>query len=113
MDSTANILPGCPSGGVSILYKKSLGHYVKNINVSSSRICGVTIQTSVNHKILVLCVYLPCDNFSSVHVTEEYMATMDAIECAMEENNCNACIMCGDFNSSFKQDNDQSRYLCQ
>ena len=58
VDSTANILPGCPSGGVSMLYKKSLGRYVKNIHVSSSRICGVTIQTSVNHKILVLCVYL-------------------------------------------------------
>ena len=29
------------------------------------------------------------------------MATMDAIECAMEENNCNAYIMCGDFNTLF------------
>jgi len=111
VDSTADILQGRPSGGVSILYKKSISKYIKCVHISSNRVCGVILNGSSNFSILVLCVYMPCDTYSNTHVQNNFSDVLGAIECAVHEFVCDGYVICGDFNTSFERENAQSRFL--
>ncbi len=54
---------------------------------------------------------MPCDSYSNTHVSDIFVETLDAIEHAINENTCDAYILCGDFNTSFHRDNAQTRFL--
>ena len=111
VDSETRILQGRPSGGVAILYKKSIARHIQFIDIDSKRACGIIINTSDNNSILCLCIYMPCDNYSTNVVTQEYMDTLDSIESALSRYNCHGYIICGDFNTSFQRNNAQTVYL--
>jgi exonuclease III len=109
VDSMSEILVGRPSGGVAILYRKSMAKYVRHINTSSRRICGIVIQNSQYFSICVVSVYMPCDNYSNVTMNDDYVNVIDDIEYLIHENECNALIICGDFNTCYVRDNAQTR----
>ncbi len=111
VDSSSDILVGRPKGGVAILYKKSIAKYVKCIDIASNRACGIIIQTEPNYNVAIICTYMPCDSYSNTHVSDIFVETLDAIEHAINENTCDAYILCGDFNTSFHRDNAQTRFL--
>ena len=56
---------------------------------------------------------MPCDNYSEVTVNEEYAKVIDDIEILLHENECNAHIICGDFNTSYERDNAQTRCMVE
>ena len=110
IDSGDSILPGRPSGGVGIFYRKSLSGKVTLIKSSNRRICGVKINITSSFSCLLLSVYLPCDNYSNT-VNKLYSDCIDYIESLLITMNCNAFICCGDYNSSFERLNAQTECL--
>jgi len=113
VDSKASILCGRPYGGVAILYEKSIAKYVETVSIQSNRVTGVTVCINSAMSVLVLCVYLPCDNYSQTVTNIEYEHIMNVIECTINATTCDAVIVCGDFNTSFERDNCQTRCLSE
>ena len=111
VDSRAKILSGSPNGGVGILYKKSLSNKIKHITSYNRRVCGIIINFTLDFSCLFVCVYLPCDNYSNVHINKEYSECIDYIESLYNNSNCNVFICCGDFNTSFERLNTKTDCL--
>ncbi len=105
VDSNAEILRGRPYGGVAILYGKSIAKYIKPVHVDHRRVTGVTIQVNPAKLLLLLCVYLPCDNYSCTTVNSKYERIINVIECTINATACEAVVICGDFNTRFDRDN--------
>ena len=68
VDSGARILPGRPKGGVGIIYKKSLSDKIIHVSSHNRRVSGIIIIFPSNFSCLLLSVYLPSDNYSTVYV---------------------------------------------
>ena len=75
------------------------------------RVCGIILNYENNISCILLNLYLPCDNFSNVQTTDEYINCIEYIESMFNSSNCDAFICCGDLNTSFERDNAQSRHL--
>jgi exonuclease III len=58
VDCNENVVAGRVPGGVAILYRHSLDHAVKIVNVQNRRICAMTILVN-NYILLLINVYLP------------------------------------------------------
>jgi len=56
---------------------------------------------------------MPCDNYSNVAVNVEYVNATDDIEYLMHENECNAFVITGDFNTCYVQINAQTKPLLE
>jgi len=113
VDSSAEILRGRPYGGVAMLYGKSIAKYVKHVPIQHNRVTGNTLRVNSGMLLLVICVYLPCDNYSCTVVNAEYEHIINVIECTINSTICDAVIICGDFNTSFDRDNRQTRCLTE
>ncbi len=113
VNSNSDILVGRPKGGVAILYKKSVAKYIKCVDISSDRVCGVIIHTLHGFNILVVCTYMPCDTYSNTYVNHIFVDTLNIIEHTLNAHNCNAYIICGDLNTSFHRDNAQTRCVSE
>jgi len=61
------ILHGRPFGGTAVLWRKNLGITVKLLNKDKN---GRSITVSISDKIIVNCVYFPCQSFSIDYVVE-------------------------------------------
>ena len=109
-DNSASLVNGRPHGGVAILYKKSLGHFITQINIASRRSCAVMVK--LRSTTCFLCnVYLPVDFQSQSVVDPSYETTLDEIEGIMSATSCDDTILCGDFNTDFDRLNAQTRLL--
>ena len=94
------------------MYKKAIDKYIKCVQIASTRVCGVILQASSNFRFLFfVCVYMPCDTYSDVHVNDDFSEVIEVIDCTMHDYECDAYIICGDFNTSFERANTQSRFL--
>lgn len=111
VDASRTILPGRPSGGVALLYHKKLAKNVKAVSFDSRRVCGASITLNSSVKLLLLCLYMPCDNYSSSSINEEYEAVINELECYLNANHFDSCIIGGDFNTSFRRLNSHSACL--
>jgi exonuclease III len=80
MDPKAGILQGRPYGGVAVLWKNTLNSSVTPIKTEHSRVTAVKITTSNNMTLLLLSVYLPCDNQTVNVVHEDFMECLNYIE---------------------------------
>lgn len=111
VDSTRDILIGRPAGGVSILYHKSIAKYIECIDIAHPRLCSVILRSVSDVSILVTSVYMPCDNYSMTNVNTEFEEVISIIECTMHTHDCDAYILCGDFNTCFIRANAQGKCL--
>ncbi len=93
------------------MFKKAIAKYVTCIDIDNSRLCGILLKLSVDYTILVICVYMPCDNYSNTHVNDEYFEVMNSIEHVINTHSYNSVIVCGDFNTSFERNNAHYMYL--
>ncbi|ELU18075.1 hypothetical protein CAPTEDRAFT_208743 [Capitella teleta] len=92
VDQEADVLQGRPKGGTAFMYNKLTRTY----------------------SVLIINVYMPCDNYSGHNVLPEYDDVLDAIEQTFSSNagsSCNDFVICGDFNTSFERFNAHSRLL--
>ena len=86
-----------------LLYKKSLSNTIKHITSYNRCVCGIIINFTLEFSCLLLCVYLPCDNYSNVYINQEYSECIDYIESLYNNSNCNVFICCGDYTTSFER----------
>ena len=108
----SEIMGDKPSGGVAILYRKSLARYVRIIDTDARRICGIIIQSSHIFCMCVVSVFMPCDKYSNVTVNDEYVNVID-IEYLIHENECNAFIICCGLNICYVRNNAETRTLLE
>ena len=73
-DETEKILPGRPSGGLAILWKKTLAKCVTVLKpaLDHKRICAIKLRTGLIET-LVCNVYMPCDNYAKNHVDPRFI----------------------------------------
>ena len=111
VDSGACILHSRPKGGVGIVYKKSLSDKIIHFSSHNRRVSGIHINFISIFSCLLLSVYLPCDNYSTVYVNHEYTECIDYIESLYNAANCSAFLCCGYYNCSLDRSNEQTEFL--
>ena len=62
---------GAPLVGVAILYKKSLSGIIKHITITNRRMCCIHITVN-NSSLVILSIYMPCDNYSRTIVNQTF-----------------------------------------
>ena len=82
-----------------------------HVSSHNRRVSGIIINLTSMFSCLLLSVYLPCDNYSTVYVNHEYTECIDYIESLYNTANCGAFTCCGDYNSSFDRSNAQTEFL--
>ena len=105
-----DLLTGRPYGGVAILYHKTISPFVKHISVNSQRICAISVMCH-NHKLLLLNGYLPVDNWSKSHVSEDFLYECDIIEQIIDQHLDYQVIIGGDLNVDFNRNNAHDCYF--
>ena len=112
VDSTSGILSGGPHGGVAILWNKSLSHQVEVIDIGNKRLFAIKIKLDTNETLLIINVYMPCDNRSKSVVNEDYQTVID-IEHVLLSLDYHSAIIYGDFNTCLNRNNAHSLLLTQ
>ena len=87
VDLTSHILPGRP---------KVISRYIKPIKVNSRWICAAELTGCGNNNIVVLCVYMPCDNRLMHTCNAEYEATLNEVAVLINMYDGHQFIRCGD-----------------
>ena len=90
------ICEGRPSKGVAIFWRSHLSPFISPILVNDS-IIGILVKT-VDFKLLLLNVYLPCDKQTSMAI-EDFKCALADIEVVIKESSVNQVILAGDFNA--------------
>ena len=111
MDTRDRVIMGRPYGGVAIMWKRSLSHCVKPIISSNKRISCVILEVE-NVKLIIICVYLPCENWSTTTEDREYLDCLDHINQLIEMYDVQAILIGGDFNTDLTRKTAHTRYLC-
>jgi len=111
-DESKEILRGRPSGGVAILWKKSLAHCISKVKplITHKRICAIKL-TIGNGDLLICNAYLPNDNYSASVVTKDFSDVCEQVEVLYLQENPTYFIFAGDFNVDFRRQNAHSRWL--
>ena len=93
---------GRPSGGLSLLYSKSIGHSVKRILVpNSKRVQGITLLNQ-GEKVLVINAYFPTDNRNNQN--DELLTALHDITYLLDgHGEGSKVILMGDFNCDFSR----------
>lgn len=98
MDSSQDVNRGRPHGGVAILWHKSLVIKVTVLKCNSERLCAVSIDTGKGTKMIVVTVYMPCDNMSKSVCDELFIDTLHCIEHLLSAHDYDYVCLCGDWN---------------
>ena len=78
MGTREAIVQGRPYGGVAIMWKRSLTHCITPIKSTNKRISAVLMECG-SIKLVLVCVYLPCDNWSNTKENPEYVECVDYV----------------------------------
>ena len=111
VDSSREILVGRPSGGVSIMYHKSIARHVKTVASDNRRVCGVLVTLVNNCTMLILCVYFPCDSYSMSSPSDDFVELINDVEQCLHSVPCDDILICGDFNASLERRNAHTAHL--
>ena len=108
----SELLLGRPFGGVAIMWHNGWSNYVKRINCKSRRLSVITIECD-NLALLFICVYMPCDVYCHIRVSDEFLDVLDEIECLVEQMSNHQVVIGGDLNVDLARDNSHSMYFLQ
>ena len=107
VDSSARILAGRPYGGLAIFYKRSLADKIEQIQCNNKRICAIRYNCDGHSPLLLINVYMPCDNQSSSSLNLTYADTITDVESILTEHTGDVCIA-GDWNTDTSRNSAQS-----
>ena len=104
------VIHGRPHGGAAILWHSDMCHRVTPIPWESSRFCAVLLQVE-EVKFLIVCVYMPCDDWRDNGNVIEYNNILNEIN--ILANSVDATYMCigGDFNTDLGRNTPQTDVL--
>ena len=108
-DESEVFLCGRPSGGVAILWKKSLAQCIVKIKPMQChrRICAIKMKVA-DGDLLICNAYLPNDNYSASVVTESFSEVCEQVEMLFLHENPKYLILAGDLNVDFRRQNAHS-----
>ena len=112
---------GRPHGGVAIVWNKRIQCKVSPVELKSKRMCAVTIDLE-DKVILLVCVYMPCDD-RCLHLNlMEFNYILNALDILMNEVDAEYVCIGGDFYTDLDRltqtqalinfTNDANLYLC-
>ena len=104
------LLKGRPNGGAVILWKNSLENKVLAIPYDSKRICAVTMESNLG-KVLIINVYMPCDDNKLSGNVVEFKDTLNDICILCNSTDATHLVIMGDFNTDFGRNNVQTKTL--
>ena len=102
------IIRGRPRGGAAIIWNGLLHHKVTPVPWDSTRMCAVTVDFATE-KLLLVCVYMPCDDGLNNQNVIEYKAILDSIDTLCRSTNATMLCVGGDFNTDIKRVNPQNQ----
>ena len=103
-------LRGRPNGGAAILWHESINGRNSPVPWDNKRFCAITYDTGKS-KILIICVYMPCDNWRPDCNVLVYNDILNEI--CMLSTSVGAEFICigGDFNTDLKRSTYQTNSL--
>ena len=104
------LIRGRPHGGAAIMWRSTLGHHVSAISLDSKRMCAITVDVATE-KLLIVCVYMPCDDGLNDHNVLEYKEILDNIDVLCHSTNATMLCVGGDFNTDLSRDTPQTQAL--
>ena len=104
------IVRGRPRGGAAIVWHGSLGNRVTPVPWDSTRLCAVTLEVDTE-KILLVCVYMPCDDGLNNQNVLEYKDILDSIDILCRSTNTTMLCIGGDFNTDVRRNNPQTQAM--
>lgn len=112
IDECNGILPGRPSGGVAVLWKKKLSSYISKIKPLSfhRRICAIRL-TIGNCDYIICSTYMPNDTYSMTNVSSEFSEVCNQIDTLISSETANHFILAGDLNVDYRRNNAHSKWI--
>ena len=104
------LLRGRPNGGAMIIWKNTLENKVSAVPYDSKRICAVTMESAVG-KVLIINVYMPCDDNQLNANIVEYKDILNDICILCNSTDATHLVIMGDFNTDFSRNNVQAKTL--
>src|SRR5664279_4825 len=95
-----DVITGRPYGGCAIFWLASLNADVHFVSTSNRRVCSVRVCTSV-HKLLLINVYMPCENDDIAY--DEYNGVLADVAAIADQFADHCLILGGDFNVDFNK----------
>ena len=95
-DLSTGILKGRPSGGVAILYRKSLSNFVKDIHFDLDWIVGISLNIPNENSIYIISVYLPCNSREN---EDEFLEKLGMLVSIINDLESPFVWVLGDFNA--------------
>ena len=112
VDENLEYLHGRPSGGLAIMWRKSLAHRITKVKplVGHRRLCAVKL-TVADSDVLIMNAYMPNDNYSVNTVRPEFSEVCDQIELMINGMDSNYVVLGGDLNVDFRRNNAHSNWI--
>ena len=93
------------------MYRNELSSKCESVKLDTRRTCAVKLSVNDNCKLLIVCVYMPCDPQLVNKGNVEHEEVSNRIEWLIQSTECNGIILCRDWNTSFERDNAQTKSL--
>ncbi len=113
VDEKKDIMRGRPKGKCAILWHEQISHRVTEVKTCNRRMCAVTVKMNDCRILLILHCYLPNDNMSRTHVSDEFVDTCADLQSVVETVNHDDITIAGDWNTDFTRLFAQTAYLKQ
>jgi len=103
------VLEGRPYGGVGFICKRIPGVSYVTIYTDNDRLCALQIKSNSKVLLTIIGVYMPYYNGSVAHI-QEYIDTLEDIQCIIDTNDPCPVMVLGDMNVSLPQGAQLSRH---
>ena len=105
------LLTGRPHGGCCIIWKAHLQYKVEDVICESDRLCAVVVTLSNNVKLLIMCVYMPCDGRCYGDNLIEFNDVLGEVTRVVHRINADCFVIGGDFNTDLSRNTPQVNAL--
>ena len=90
-------------GGCAIIWRDDLDCKVDPLNLDNNRLCGVKVTFPNELTMLLLNVYMPCDERYAGPHYDVSVTLLNDIACTVEDANCDVIVFGGDLNADLKR----------
>ena len=84
VDESSRILAGRPFGGLVNYFMRTFADKIKRVPCDNKRVCAITYQSENKLPLLVVNVYMPCDN-QTMTVNPVYLNTIHDVESILND----------------------------
>ena len=104
-------LEGRPYGGCAIAYKTSLCAAINEVPCDNKRMCALTANLSDTCRLLLINVYMPCDNRRRDGNFQSFIDVLGEVDRIIQAANPTIVYMGGDLNTDLNRSSPHAEYL--